>query len=226
MIFDILTLFPNSFSYLNESMIKKAQEKGLITINIHDLRKWSKDKHKKVDDRPFSGGPGMLMQIEPIYNALKDLGVYPERGKDVKVILTSAKGLVWNQNVASSFVKEGELSRMVVICGHYEGVDNRVSEHLIDEEVSIGQFVLSGGELPAMIIIDSIARLIKGVLGSEDSAINESYSDGNLHKKEYPQYTRPEKFLTDEGEEWSVPEVLLSGHHKAIEDWKKVNSNS
>lgn len=219
--FDILTLFPNSFSYLKESIVKRAQEKELIQINIHDLRKWSTDKHHKVDDKPFGGGVGMLMQVEPIYRALKELGVYPVRDEKTKILLTSARGDLWNQNSAREYAQS--IERVVIICGHYEGFDARVL-NMIDEEISVGQYVLSGGELPSMIITDSIIRLLEGSLGSFESIEDETFSDENLQNKEYPQYTRPETFTTDEGEEWKAPDVLLSGNHKEIENWKKENS--
>jgi tRNA (guanine37-N1)-methyltransferase len=218
--FDILTLFPEAFSYLNESIIKRAKEKGLITINIHNLRDWSSDeKHKKIDDRPFGGGAGMLIQVEPVYRALKSLGVYPNKPENTRILLTSAKGKIWNQNMVREY--SSNVKRLIVICGHYEGFDNRIVENLGVEEISIGKFVLSGGELASMVIVDSLARLTSGVLGSEESSVYETYSDNNLQLQEYPQYTRPEIFRTDEGEEWGVPKVLLSGNHKEIENWKK-----
>lgn len=214
--FEILTTFPNAFSYLNESIIKRGQEKELIKINIHDLRKWAEDKHKTTDDSPFGGGAGMLMKIEPIYKALKSLGVYPKKDDKTIILLTSAKGETWNQTMAKSFSSNYE--RVVIICGHYEGVDQRVSDHLIDKEISIGNYVLSGGEVPSMVIVDSISRLVSGVLGNEESLVEESH---NLEdQKEYPQYTRPATFTTDEGEEWKAPEILLSGNHAEIEKWK------
>jgi len=218
--FDILTLFPESFSYLNESILKRAQENSSIKINIHNLREWSLDKHKKVDDKPFSGGPGMLIQVEPVYRALKDLGVYPNKLENTKILLMSAKGKIWDQNAAREYA-ESSIDRVVLICGHYEGFDNRVVEYLIDEEISVGKYVLSGGELPAMIVVDSISRLLPGVLGSFESIKSETFSDKELASKEYPQYTRPEVFKTDEGEEWGVPKILLSGNHQEIEKWKE-----
>lgn len=214
--FDILTLFPKSFSYLSDSIIGKAQSRDLIKINVINLRDFSKNKHKAVDDRPFGGGAGMLLQIEPIYYALKSLGVYPKRNPDEKVVLTSAKGSIWTQKKAMYFQKN--FNRLVIICGHYEGVDERVSKHLVDFEISIGKFILSGGEIPSMAIIDSISRMVKGVLGSEESLLEESFLKKD--KKEYPQYTRPENFVTEEGENWKVPKVLLSGDHKKIQKWK------
>jgi len=218
--FDILTTFPESFSAIEQSITKRAVDKQIVEVNIHNLRDFTNDKHKTTDDSPFSGGAGMLMKIEPIYKALKHLGVYPVRDSKTKVILTSAKGDVWNQTKAKSFSQQ--LERVVIICGHYEGVDHRVVEQLIDEEVSIGGYVLSGGEIPAMVIVDSITRLIDGALGNSDSLQDESHNEGM--NGEYPQYTRPAIFKTDEGEEWGVPEILLSGDHKKIEEWKKENS--
>ena len=220
--FDILTTFPEAFSYLNESIIKKAQEKGKIKINIHNLRDWASDKHQTTDDTPFGGGAGMLMKVEPIYKALKSLGVYPTRDSKTKVILTSAKGKTWNQQMVTEYSQQ--LERVVIICGHYEGIDQRVSEFLCDEEISIGNYVLSGGELASMVIVDSISRLITGVLGNEESLKDESHNPEI--EAEYPQYTRPATFKTDEGEEWTIPEVLLSGNHKQIEEWRKANSKS
>lgn len=220
--FDILTTFPSSFSYLNESILKRAQEKELIKINIHDLRQWAEDKHKTTDDKPFGGGAGMLMKIEPIYKALKDLGVYPQRDPKTKVILTSAKGVSWNQTLAKKYVQE--LDRVVIICGHYEGVDQRVVEHLVDDEISIGNYVLSGGEIPSMVLIDSISRLIPGVLGNEDSLLEESHNSDN--ESEYPQYTRPASFATPEGETWDVPDILLSGDHSKIQEWRSASKKS
>lgn len=217
--FYILTLFPNSFSYLDESIIKRAQKAGLIDIKIHNLRDWATDKHGTADDRPFGGNPGMLMKVEPIYKALKDLGFYPKNDPKKKVILTSAKGSVWNQDLAKTHVSEYE--EILIICGHYEGVDHRVVENLIDEEISIGNYVLSGGELPSMILLDSMARLIPGVLGNPNSLIDES--NNVLDEAEYPQYTRPSLFKTEEGDEWGVPDVLISGNHAQIERWKSEN---
>lgn len=212
---DILTIFPSSFSYLSESIIKRAQQKGLVEINIVDLRRYSQDKHKSVDDKPFGGGAGMIMQVEPIYLALKDISS-TNKAKP-HIVLTSAGGALWDQNKATGFAQG--VAHLVIICGHYEGVDYRVVEHLVDEEVSIGNFVLSGGELAAQVIVDSMVRLLPGSLGNSDSLSQESHS-GDI-QKEYPQYTRPAKFVTQEGETWSVPEVLLNGNHKEIEDWRE-----
>lgn len=217
--FHILTLFPESFSYLEESIIKRATKNNLIEVKIHNLRDWATDKHKTTDDRPFGGNPGMLMKVEPIYKALKDLGFYPKEDPKKLVILTSAKGVVWNQQSARLYSEK--YKEILIICGHYEGVDHRVVENLIDQEISIGNYVLSGGELPAMVILDTITRLIPGVLGNADSLLEES--NNNSDDKEYPQYTRPSTFKIDEGEEWRVPDILLSGNHKEIEGWKSDN---
>lgn len=216
---DILTLFPEMFKGpFDESIIKRAQKKGLVEINIRNLRKWAKDKHKTVDDRPFGGGVGMVLMIEPIYDALKKL-----RQKGSKVVLLTPQGKVFKQKMARTLAKEKHL---IFICGHYEGVDERVREHLIDEEISIGDYVLTGGELPAMVIIDSLVRLIPGVLEKPEAIKSESfarYHDLNHDSKkvwlEYPQYTRPANYKG-----WKVPEVLLSGDHKKIAQWRKKKS--
>ncbi len=203
---DVLTIFPEMFGpILNESMLKIAQEKNLAIIRVHNLRKWSRDRHKKVDDRPFGGGPGMVMEIEPIYYALKEL-----KRDGSRVILLSPQGRRLEQSLAREFSGFGHL---VLICGHYEGTDERVREHLVDEEVSIGDYILTCGELPAMVLIDAVVRLIPGVLGDEGSLLEESFAKGVL---EYPQYTRPADFKG-----WQVPPILLSGDHKKIEAWRK-----
>lgn len=203
---DILTLFPEMFKGpFDESIVKRAQEKSLVEIKIYNLRKWAKDKHKTVDDRPFGGGVGMVLMIEPIYDALKEL-----RKKESKVILLTPQGKVFNQKLASNFSKEKHL---IFICGHYEGVDERIREYLIDEEISIGDYVLTGGELPAMVVVDTIIRLIPGVLKKEEATKDESFSVKTL---EFPQYTRPANFKG-----WKVPGILLSGDHKKIAAWRK-----
>ena len=210
---DILTLFPSMFEGpFDTSMLKKAQDEKLVEINIHDLRKWTKDKHKTVDDRPYGGGPGMILMVEPIDIALKDL---KSSNKDLKskVILLSAKGEKYSQSKAQKLSKE---EHVILIAGHYEDVDQRVVEHLIDEELSVGEYVLTGGEIPTMLIVDSVVRLIPGVLGASEALAEESHSKPGYI--EYPQYTRPENYNG-----WKVPEVLLSGNHKEIENWKKEN---
>ncbi len=219
--FDIITVLPDSFEYLNHSIIKRAADAKKIDIHIHDLRRWTTDKRRTVDDKPFSGGAGMLIKIEPIYKALKELGVYPSRDPKTKVYLTSAKGIKWNQTIAQN--SSQDLERIVIICGRYEGIDHRVVEHLIDSEVSVGEYILSGGELASMILVDSITRLIPGVLGNEESLIEETSFNEDHTLFEYPQYTRPAVFKTDEGEEWGIPEILLSGDHAEVKKWKAEN---
>ena len=200
--FDIITIFPNAFdSYFNESIVKRAQNKKLIKINIHNLRNYTTDKHKTVDDKPYGGGPGMVMMVEPIYKAVKKI-----KGKSkAKVILFSAKGKKFDQKIAQKFSK---LDRLIMICGHYEGVDERVGKYIADEEISIGDYVLTGGEIPAMVVTDAVARLIPGVLGKKESL--------EEIKGSYPVYTRPEIF-----NKLKVPKVLLSGNHKKIEELRK-----
>ena len=205
---DILTLFPKMFEGpFNESIIKRAQDKSLIEIMIHDLRKWGLDDRRTVDDRPYGGGPGMIMRVDVVDSALKEL-----KTKNSKVILLDATGERFTQQKT---VELSKLEHLILIAGHYEGVDHRVHEHLVDEVISIGDYVLTGGEIPAMVIIDSIVRLIPGVVGKEASIVEESHSQpGYL---EYPQYTRPEKY-----KKWNVPEVLLSGNHKKIKNWRQA----
>ncbi|MBI5151239.1 MAG: tRNA (guanosine(37)-N1)-methyltransferase TrmD [Candidatus Pacebacteria bacterium] len=209
---DILTTLPSMFTGpLTESMMKRAQDKKLAEIRIHDLRQWTQDKHRSTDDHPYGGGPGMVMMIEPIDKALQSFKA--KKGtKQELIILTSAKGNVYTQQTAQTW--STSIKRLVIICGHYEGVDERVAQYLVDQEVRIGNYVLTGGELPAMVMIDSIVRLIPGVLGDHESVKNESHTI--LGYLEYPQYTRPENYNG-----WEVPQVLLGGNHKAIEDWRK-----
>lgn len=207
----ILTLFPEYFvSILNESMIKKAQEKKLVEFNIVNIRDFAQDKHQVTDDRPFGGGAGMVMKVEPIDLALKNLGFKKESQKS-KIVLTSAKGKVFDQNVAREY---SLLKNLVLICGHYEGVDERVAQNLIDEEIRIGDYVLTGGEPATAVILDAVSRLIPGVLGNELSHLGESHE--NPGELGHPVYTRPEVYNS-----WQVPEVLLSGDHKRILEWKK-----
>jgi len=206
--FDILTLFPEMFgSPFDSSVLKKAQEKGLIEIVVHDIRGYAEDKHRVTDDYPYGGGGGMVMKVEPIARALDD--VVPVR-EEAAVILLTPQGDVFNQKTAEELAG---FSRLVLICGHYEGVDERVRRHLADREISVGDYVLTGGELPAMILVDAVSRLLSGVLGNSDSAVSDSFSAGLL---EYPQYTRPAEYRG-----WKVPEVLLSGHHRDIEIWRR-----
>ena len=214
MIIDILTLFPEMFrGPFDESIIKRAKQKGLIEINIYNIRDWARDKHKMVDDRPFGGGPGMVLMIEPIDLAIKELK--NKKGKE-KIILLDAAGKKFNQKEAERLAK---YEHLILISGHYKGIDERVRKYLVDEEISIGDYVLTGGELPAMVITDAIGRLIPGVIGKEKSLKKESFSDfetpGVPRLLGFPQYTRPENYKG-----WKVPEVLLSGDHKKIEKWR------
>jgi tRNA (guanine37-N1)-methyltransferase len=216
MIFDIITIFPRIFdSYLKESFIKKAQEKGLIKIRIHNLRDFTTDKRKTVDDRPYGGGLGMVLKIEPIYKAVRFLKSKVKSQKS-KVILFTPRGKRFNQRVAYSLSK---LDQLILICGRYEGVDERVAKHIADMELSIGDYDLMGGELPAMVVIETIARLIPGVLGKPELLKERITKEKGFI--EYPQYTRPEIFSPKKGVYWRVPKVLLSGHHQKIEEWRK-----
>jgi tRNA (guanine37-N1)-methyltransferase len=214
--FHLVTIFPGSFdSYLNESILKRATAKKIIAFKIHNLRDWTRDKHHKVDDAPYGGGAGMLMKIEPLYTALADLKKASRTpAKKRKVILLSASGKKWTQALAQRYSR---LEEIVFICGRYEGVDARL-KHFIDDEISVGDYVLTGGELPALTLIDSIARLLPGVLGNENSAAEESHSAAGVG--EYPQYTRPEVFRAG-GKNYRVPKVLLGGDHQKISDWRK-----
>lgn len=215
---DVLTIFPKMFdAVIGESIIKRAIEKGVVEINIVDLRLFSKDKHKKVDDKPFGGGPGMVMNAEPFFEAVSYIRQNTkDRRPKTKIVLLSPKGKKFNQNMASKLSKCGH---MVLLCGHYEGVDERVTKHLADEEISIGDFILTGGELPGMVIIDSVVRLLPGALGDENSCKEESFSVENGCDRpllEYPHYTRPSDYNG-----MKVPDVLLSGNHEKIKEWRK-----
>ena len=205
--FDILTLFPEMFEPLKHSIIERATEKNIIDINLVNIRDFSKDKHKKVDDTPYGGGAGMVMRPDVVYDAYLSV-----KSEDDKVIFLSPQGQSLNQAKVQELSKEKHL---ILLCGHYEGIDQRVLDEIVDEEISIGDYVLTGGEIPAMVLVDSIGRLLDGVL-SKDSTKEESFSDGLL---EYPQYTRPEVFLDKE-----VPEILKSGNHQKIKEWRKEKS--
>ena len=222
--FDIITIFPEIFdSYFSESIIARAQKQKAIEINVHNLRDFTEDKHLTVDDTPYGGGAGMVLKLEPIYKALvsivgrNNLPCFRKSKKSkTKIVLFSAKGERYVQKKARDYAK---LERIVIICGRYEGVDERVAKYLVDEEVSIGDYVLTGGEIPAMVVVDSVARLLDGVLGNKESIVEESFSsEGYL---EYPQFTKPETFSPKRGVKWDVPEVLLSGHHQKIKDWRE-----
>lgn len=210
--FDIITIFPEIFaSYFQESILSRAQEKGLIEIHTHNLRDYTDDKHKKVDDIPFGGGAGMVMTPQPLFDcieAVKKLNKGP-------VIFLTPQGKTWTQSKAEKFAANSDI---ILLCGRYEGIDQRVRDQLVDQEISIGNFVLTGGELPAMVLIDSITRLIPDVLGKEESHLEDSFSKKLGRKKEYPHYTRPANFRGHK-----VPDVLLSGHHKKIEKWRQDN---
>ncbi len=212
MVVDILTLFPEMFSGpFDASIIKRAREKGLLEINLINIRDFSRNKHRTVDDTPYGGGAGMVMAAEPLFEAMD--WIRSRRGDPGRVILLSPAGRPFNQEVAAELSREGHLA---LICGHYEGIDERVAEHLVTDEISIGDYVLTGGELPAMVVVDAVSRLIPGVLGERSSAQEESFSDGLL---EYPHYTRPREYRG-----YSVPEVLLSGHHEKIRLWRRRQS--
>ena len=245
--FHIITIFPGIFgSYLNESIIKRAQEQEKIKIHIHNLRDWTDDKHRTVDDTPYGGGAGMVLKVEPVYKALQAIKKFsPSRDKSpfgggvfelarnrgrlgepdtrTRTFLFSAKGKQWNQQLARKYAK---YDNIVMVCGRYEGVDERVRK-FVDEEISIGPYVLTGGELPAMVVIDSITRLLPGVLGNKESLLEESHNPTNLKSQisnlkslEYPQFTKPEIFEAD-GKKYRVPKILLSGNHEEIAKWRE-----
>jgi tRNA (guanine37-N1)-methyltransferase len=227
--FDIVTVFPEAFtSYFESSIIGRAQKKRLIDIRVHDLRRWARGRHRSVDARPYGGGPGMVLMVEPIWRAVRALTRYGTRSR---IIVTSAKGKVMTQRDARRWSK---YQRLIVIAGHYEGIDERVATHIADEEVSIGEYVLTGGELPAMVIVDAVARLVPGVLGRSESLAEESFSEPGY--REYPHYTRPavfevrERVKDREGRyrtvvrRWRVPPVLLSGDHKKIAEWRRAHA--
>ena len=212
---DILTLFPEICrAPLNVSMMKRAQQSGALELHIHNLREWTTDKHHVVDDAPFGGGQGMVMKPEPIFAAVEDLQskIQCQSGSDPKskIVLMSPAGRKFDQATATELSKD---SHLIIICGHYEGVDHRVIEHLVDLEISIGDYVLTNGAIAAVVMVDAVARLLPGVLGDEQSATDDSFSAGLL---EGPQYTRPSEFRG-----WKVPEVLLSGNHGEIAKWRK-----
>lgn len=208
--FDIMTLFPDLVNYvLGESIIGRAQKSGAIEINCHNIRDFSEDKHRRVDDTPYGGGKGMLMAAPPIYNCYEHIINNSDANNKPKVVFMSPSGAVLNQK------KVEELSRcehLIILCGHYEGVDRRIIDEIVDEEISVGDYVLTGGEIPACILVDSVARLVDGVLSDPECHIQESISSGLL---EYPQYTRPYEFHGV-----TVPDVLLSGHHENIDKWR------
>jgi len=214
---DILTLFPQMFeSPLSSGIFKRAADRNLVRINVHNIRDWTHDKHHIVDDSPYGGGAGMLLKPEPIFEAVEKVkdGIGSQQETDsVPVVLLSPQGRKFSQQVASEL---SQYSHLIMICGHYEGVDERVVEQLVTDEISIGDYVLSGGELPAMVVADALIRLVPGVLGSEESAVDDSHATGLL---EYPQYTRPQEYRGQ-----VVPEVLLSGNHAEVARWRREQS--
>jgi len=212
MTFHVLTIFPEFFNGpFEHGVIERARRAGLIQIQVHDLRTWTQDRHKTVDDRPFGGGEGMVLKAGPIFEAVES--IWPDRAKESgrKVVLLSAQGRKFDQSVAREFAG---LSELLLICGRYEGVDERVAEHLADEELSVGDFVLSGGELAAAMVVDVVARLKEGVLGNSDSTVYESFGEDGL--LDCPQYTRPAEFRG-----WKAPDVLLGGNHEQIRKWRQ-----
>ena len=218
MIFDIITLFPEVFDkYLKQSLIGKAQKNKIIEVNILNLRDFTSDKHKIVDDKAFGGGRGMVLKVEPIYKAIQSLK--KKKKKKTKVILFSPRGKKFNQKMATRFSK---LDRLILISGRYEGVDERIAKHIVDEEISIGDYVLMGGDLPALVLIETVSRLIPNVVGKPELLKQRVTKDKGFI--EYPQYTRPEVFSPKKGISWRIPKVLSSGDHKKIEDWRKKHS--
>lgn len=208
MVIHILTIFPEAFTPLNISILKKAQKEGRVVIHIHNLRDWTTDKHRTTDDRPYGGGKGMIMKIEPVFKALEKL---KQESPKAHTILLSPQGQTFNQPKAQKLT---DYQSLIFICGHYEGVDERIRQHLMDEEISIGNYVLTGGEIPAMVLTNAVVRLLPGVLDPE-TIQQESFATGE-DLFDYPHYTRPEEF-----QGWKVPEVLLSGNHGGIKEWRK-----
>jgi len=207
--FHLLTIFPEYFDGpFRHGVVSRAAQAGALEIYTHDLRQWTYDVHRTVDDRPFGGGEGMLLKAEPIFSAVE--AIWPERGRGRKVVLLSAQGRKFTQSAAREFAA---LEELLLICGRYEGVDERVAQHLADEELSIGDYVLSGGELAAAVVIDAVARLLPGVLGNSESSVNESFEEGIL---DCPQWTRPAEFRG-----WKAPEILLGGNHAEIRKWRR-----
>jgi len=227
MIFDVITIFPEIFhSFKNQSILKKAQEKGIIKIRIHNLRDFTHDPHKTVDDKPFGGGRGMVVKVEPIFKAISTLTKFKIQNskfkitnKNSKIILFTPRGKKFNQKMATDFAK---LDQLILICGRYEGVDERVAKYIADECLSIGKYVLMGGDLAALVVIEAVARLVPGVVGKSELLKERITESGGFI--EYPQYTRPEIFEPLPGIKWRVPKVLLSGDHKKIEEWRKKHS--
>lgn len=209
---DVLTLFPEMFEgVFGASILGKAKDKGIVSLQAVNFRNYSGNKHNTVDDYPYGGGGGMVLKPEPVFSAVEDLALEP--GVTPRVVLMCPQGETFTQRKAEELSRE---SHIVLICGHYEGYDERIREHLVTDEISIGDYVLTGGEIPAMAVIDSVVRLLPGVLGNESSAVTDSYSTGLL---EHPHYTRPPEFRG-----WTVPDVLISGHHGRIDEWRRQQS--
>lgn len=209
--FDILSIFPEMFiSPLNFSLLKKAQEKNLLSVYLHDIRDWALDKHRMTDDAPYGGGCGMVMKVEPVDKALSSI---KNSQLNPVVVLMTPQGEKLNQQIAADLSREKQI---IVICGRYEGVDERIREYLVDREISIGDYILTGGELAAMVLVDVVSRFIPDVLGNPESTMSESFSN---HLLEYPQYTRPAQYKN-----WAVPDILLSGNHAQIERWRRQES--
>lgn len=212
--FDVLTLFPEIFSgYLSQSLLKKAIDRGLTSVHCHNLRQWSKDKHQKVDDRPFGGGPGMVLMVEPVVDSVE--AIQAMSAEPAHLVLLTPQGRKLNQTVVEELATK---SRVLLLCGRYEGFDQRVIDILQPDEISLGDYILNGGEVAAMAIIDAVIRLIPGVLGDEQSSVDDSFSEGN-RLLEFAQYTRPREFRGH-----SVPDILLSGDHQAIARWRQEQS--
>lgn len=212
--FDILTIFPKMFfCYFNESIIARAQKKKLVRIKIHNLRDYTRDKHRTVDDKPYGGGPGMILKVEPIYRALQE--ITKKKIEKQAIIMLDPAGKIFNQQQA---LRLSKLNRIILLCGRYEGFDYRVTK-FVDKRISIGSYVLAGGELPAMVIVETVTRLIPGVLGKKEALAEETFAKKGYI--EYPQYTRPEIFVINKRKKLRVPKVLLSGNHKKIFEWRK-----
>jgi tRNA (guanine37-N1)-methyltransferase len=211
---DVLTTFPEVFEpVLGASIVGRAREAGIVAIEVHDLREFTEDRHRTTDDSPFGGGPGMVMKPEPFFEAVESLRCAAEAGCREEVILLCPQGERFEQGMARGLAEKDHL---ILLCGHYEGVDERVREHLATRAISVGDYVLTGGEIPAMVVVDAVARLLPGALGAEEGAEADSFAEGLL---EYPQYTRPAEFRG-----WKVPEVLLSGNHEQIRRWRRKES--
>lgn len=225
MTFDIITIFPEIFKgFTSEALIARAQKKNIASIRLHNLRRWTNDPHKSVDDRPYGGGAGMVMMVKPLMRAIASLKSKAKSAKKSRVIVMSAKGKRFDQNMARQWAK---LDQLIIICGRYEGIDERVNAHLADEEISIGDYVLFGGEVPAMAIMEAVMRLLPGAVGKQESVQDESFNKvagmEKLGMLEYPHYTRPEQ-IKIAGKTRAVPKVLLSGNHQNVEEWRRKQS--